>query len=62
MIKWVDFFGNENILMESSKGDVFHVIPNLRDEEGNSKVSILSRQAIIDMAELLKKSNLPGEE
>jgi len=63
MIKWVDVFGQENMLIKGSKeDDVFHVIPALKDEEGDSYVRILSKQALIDMAELLKKSNLPGEE
>jgi len=64
-IKWIDVFGYENYFMEGRDGDVFHLIPEMKDEEGDSCVRILSSQAIIEMADLLRRKgglNLPGEE
>ena len=52
-VKWVDVFGYENLLIVGRNGDVFHVIPECKDEEGDSYVRILSKQAIIEMAALL---------
>ncbi|MWV44800.1 hypothetical protein GRF59_14360 [Paenibacillus sp. HJL G12] len=64
-IKWIDVFGYENFFMEGRDGDVFHLIPELKDEEGDSYVRILSSQAIVEMADLLRQEdptiNLPGE-
>lgn len=53
-VKWTDVFGYENYLIKGRQGDVFHVIPECRDEEGESYVKILSSKAIIEMADLLK--------
>lgn len=64
-IKWMDVFGYENFFMQGRDGDVFHLIPEIKDEEGDSYVRILSSQAIIEMADMLRGKapiNLPGEE
>lgn len=53
-VKWTDVFGYENYLMQGRGNDVFRVIPELKDEEGDSYVRILPSQAIIEMAVLLK--------
>ncbi len=54
IVKWNDFFGNENILMEGRNDDVFFVVPNEKDDEGNSFTKIISKNAIIEMADKLK--------
>jgi hypothetical protein len=57
-IRWIDFFGKEHLLI-SGKGDhVFHVIPDQRDEEGNSFTEILSKKALI---EFVKQVQSVGE-
>lgn len=52
-VKWTDKFGEVHMLVAGQNDDVFHVIPNRRDDEGNSYVQILSKKAIIQMAEKL---------
>lgn len=47
-IRWVDRFGAEHLLINGKGDDVFHVIPDQRDEEGNSFTEILSKKALIE--------------
>lgn len=54
MVKWKDIFGEEHLFMEGKGDDVFHVIPNKRDEEENSFTEILSKRALIEMAARLQ--------
>ena len=56
LVKWRDFFGQEHILMEGKNDDVFHVIPDKKDDEGNSYTKILSKKAMIEFVEMLKKA------
>jgi hypothetical protein len=57
IVKWIDYFEEDHLFVAGEKDDVFHIIPNKRDDEGNSYVQILSKQAIIDMANLLQQRN-----
>jgi hypothetical protein len=56
IVKWVDFYGEEHVLMEGKNDDIFHSIPNRKDEEGNSFVQMLSKKAIIEMANKLQST------
>lgn len=53
-VKWVDIFGQENLLIDGKGDDVFHVIPTRYDDEGNSYTRILSKKAMIEFVEKLK--------
>lgn len=48
MVKWKDVLGRGHLLMEGKGDDVFHVIPDQRDEEGNSFTQILSKKAMLE--------------
>lgn len=54
-VKWTDRFGEDHLFMEGQGDDIFHVIPNKRDEEGNSHIEILSKQAIIELSKVLTR-------
>lgn len=56
MVKWNNFFGEENVLMEGKGDDVFHVIPDRKDEEGNSTTVILSKKSILEFAKQLQEN------
>ncbi|KYC94386.1 hypothetical protein MXL46_08310 [Heyndrickxia sporothermodurans] len=58
VVKWHDFFGEENVFICGKGDDVFHVIPNQRDEEGNSYARVLSKSAMIKFVEKLKEENV----
>jgi hypothetical protein len=47
-IRWVDRFGKEHLLINGKGDDVFHVIPEQRNDEGESFVEILSKKALIE--------------
>lgn len=49
-VKWRDFYGDEHFLMEGRGDDVFHVMPNRKDEDGNCFTEILSKKAIVEFA------------
>jgi hypothetical protein len=49
-IRWVDFFGTEHLLINGKGDDVFHVIPEQRNDEGESFVEILSKKALLEFA------------
>lgn len=55
VVRWNDFFGGENLLVEGKDDDVFHIRPDQRDDEGNKYVSVLSKKAIIEIAAKLNK-------
>ncbi|OME55137.1 hypothetical protein [Paenibacillus odorifer] len=57
-IKWKDRFGEDHVFMVGQGDDVFHVIPNKRDEEDNSHVEILSKQALIEISKVLTAENI----
>lgn len=54
-VEWIDFFGEQNVLIKGYNDDVYFVIPNQRNEEGDSFTKIISKKAIIEMAEKIKK-------
>lgn len=54
LVKWEDFFGNEHLLIEGQEDDVFHIVPQRRDDEGNSYTEILSKAAIMNLAAAMK--------
>ena len=49
-IRWVDRFGAEHLLINGKGDDVFHIIPEQRNDEGESFVEILSKKALIEFA------------
>jgi hypothetical protein len=49
-IRWVDFFGKEHLLINGKGDDVFHIIPEQRNDEGESFVEILSKKALLEFA------------
>jgi hypothetical protein len=60
-VRWTNFFGEENLLIEGKGDDVFHVIPTRYDEEGNSYTKILSKAALIEFVEKLNKRSGENE-
>lgn len=54
IVMWKDFFGTEHVLIEGKNDDIFFTIPEQKDEDGNSFVRIISKQALLEMADLLK--------
>lgn len=48
VVKWIDKFGQENLLIEGQGDDVFLVVPDEKDEDGNYPVRILSKKAMIE--------------
>jgi hypothetical protein len=50
IIRWVDFFGTEHLLINGKWDDVFHIIPEKRNDEGESFVEILSKKALLEFA------------
>lgn len=51
IVKWTDVFGNQNVFMSGNGDDVFHSIPEHKDEEGTFHVVILSKKAMIEFLE-----------
>jgi hypothetical protein len=47
-IRWIDRFGAELLLINGKGDDVFHVIPDQRNDKGESFVEILSKKALIE--------------
>ena len=53
-IRWVDRFGMEHLLIDGKGDDVFHIIPEQRNEEGESFVEILSKKALMEFAKQIQ--------
>lgn len=47
-VKWTDKLGHENLLIEGQGDDVFLVVSDEKDEDGNYPVRILSKKAMIE--------------
>lgn len=54
IVKYRDFFGDEHVLMEGKNDDIFFVVPSIKDEEGNSLTKIISKKALLEMADKLR--------
>lgn len=55
IVKFKSLLGHEGVLIEGRNDDVFLVYPEIRDEDGNSDTRMLSRKAIIEMADKLRE-------
>jgi hypothetical protein len=55
-IRWIDRFGMEHLLINGKGDDVFHIIPEKRDEDGNSFTEILSKKALIEFAKKVQSN------
>jgi hypothetical protein len=53
-IRWVDRFGMEHLLIDGKGDDVFHIIPEQRNEEGESFVEILSKKALMEFSKQIQ--------
>lgn len=54
IVKWKSFLEEEYMFYEGKGDHVFFVIPERRDEGGNSHVEILSKKAIIKFVNQLE--------
>lgn len=55
IVKWIDRFGTEHALIEGENDDIFHTIPEEKDEEGCPFVRIISKQALLEMAKVINE-------
>ena len=55
IVRWKDFFGTEHVLIEGKNDDIFFTIPEQKDEDGNSFVRIISKQALLEMAKVINE-------
>lgn len=53
MVAWRDMFGGEHTLLEGRGDDIFYTAHGEFDEEGNPKVALLSKAAILELARKL---------
>jgi hypothetical protein len=53
-IKWIDRFGVEHLLIDGKDDDVFHVIPEKCNDEGESFVEILSKRALLEFVKQMQ--------